>query len=170
MTPEEWPATDYARHEVLVVQAVGRMHAACRNVDGVAKAEERVKVHWIGRDRSFDSFDKYRRFLQSSSIFFQPSYASANPRARTEAMLTGLAVVTTNSNGEDDYIVNGVNGFASNDFDELIEFLEYLMANPEAVRKIGQAGRETAQKVFHIDNFVAQWSRLLDEYVGGLAA
>jgi glycosyltransferase involved in cell wall biosynthesis len=85
-------------------------------------------------------------------------------------MLTGLAVVTTNSNGEDDYIVNGVNGFASNDFDELIEFLEYLMANPEAVRKIGQAGRETAQKVFHIDNFVAQWSRLLDEYVGGLAA
>ena len=166
MSPDEWPQTDYARHEVLVVQAAGRMHAACRNVDGVARAEEKVKILWIGRDRSFDSFNKYRHFLQSSSIFLQPSYASANPRSRTEAMLTGLAIVTTNTHGEDEYIVNGVNGFCSNDFDELIEYLQYLLARPEQVRKIGRAGRETAQKVFHIDRFVEQWSQLLDEYVG----
>ena len=166
MSPEEWPQTDYARHEVLVVQAAGRMHGAVRNVEGIARVEEQVKINWIGRDRTFDSFNKYRHFLQSSSIFFQPSFASANPRTRTEAMLTGLAIVTTNSHGEDEYIENGVNGFCSNDFDELIEYLQYLLANPEQVRKIGQAGRQTAQEVFHIDRFVDQWNQLLTEYVG----
>ena len=166
MSPEEWPSTDYARHEVIVVQAAGRMHAACRNVEGVARAEQRFPITWIGRDRTFDSFNKYRYFLRSSSIFLQPSYASANPRARTEAMLTGLAIVTTNSNGEDEYIQNGVNGFCSNDFDELIEFTEYLLAHPDQVRKIGQAGRATAQDVFHIDRFRQQWNDLLRDYVG----
>lgn len=166
MSPEEWPPTDYARHEVIVVQHAGRTHGAFRNVEGIKQLEQRVQITWVGRDRRFDSFNKYRHFLQSSSIFLQPSYASPNPRARTEAMLTGLAIVTTNSHGEDEYIINGVNGFASNDFDELTEFLEYLLKNPEQVRKIGRAGRETAQEVFHIANFARAWNDLLAEYVG----
>lgn len=166
MSPEEWPQTDYARHEVLVVQAVGRMHRAVRNVEGVERAEKHLPIQWIGRDRTFDSFNKYRTFLRSSSIFLQPSYASANPRARTEAMLTGLAIVTTNSHGEDEYIRNGVNGFCSNDFDELVDFAGYLLKHPDQVRKIGTAGRATAQRVFHIDRFVEQWNRLLADYVG----
>jgi glycosyltransferase involved in cell wall biosynthesis len=78
-------------------------------------------------------------------------------------MLTGLAIVTTNSNGEEEYIQNGVNGFCSNDLDELIDFLLYLRAHPQETRRIGQAGRKTAQDVFHIDRFVQQWEELLGE-------
>jgi Glycosyl transferases group 1 len=166
MSPDEWPSTDYARNEVLVVQHYGRTHPAFRNVEGVKEIEKQIKVRWVGRDVKFDSFDRYRHFLQSSSIFLQPSYASPNPRSRTEAMLTGLAVVTTNSHGEDEYIENGVNGFATNDPGELVEYLRYLLSHPEQTRKIGQAGRETAQRVFHIDRFVDQWNDLLREHVG----
>lgn len=166
MTPEEWAPTDYARQEVTIVQAHGKIHAACRNLDGVAEIERHVQpVMWIGRDKLFDSFKKYRHYLQSASVFLQPSYASANPRSRTEAMLTGLAVVTTNSHGEDEYIDNGVNGFASNDLGELIEALQFLLANPEDARRIGRAGRATAQDVFHIDRFVDQWQHVLAEVV-----
>jgi glycosyltransferase involved in cell wall biosynthesis len=166
MSPEEWPSTDYARNEVLVVQHYGRTHPEFRNVEGVAKIEKTVKLRWVGRDIRFESFDQYRHYLQSSSIFLQPSFASPNPRSRTEAMLTGLAVVTTNSHGEDEYITNGVNGFASNDDGELVEFLQYLLANPQRARTIGQAGRATAQDIFHVDRFVDQWDALLREYVG----
>ena len=166
MDPAEWPGTNYGRPDILVVQPHDSIHGACRNLDGMARAEERVKITWVGRDVKFDSFNKFRHFLQSCSIFFQPSYASANPRSRTEAMLTGLAIVTTNAHGEEEYIENGVNGYCSNDFDELIDYLVYLRDHPDHARKIGQKGRETAQKVFHIDRFVEQWNALLAEYVG----
>jgi len=166
LDPDEWPPTSYGRSDVLVVQAHSSIHGAYRNYEGVARAEERVKITWVDRDVRFDSFNKYRHYLQSCSIFFQPSYASPNPRSRTEAMLTGLAIVTTNSHGEEEYIANGVNGFCSNDFDELIEFLIYLESHPNQVRKIGQKGRETAQQVFHIDRFIEQWNALLSDYMG----
>jgi hypothetical protein len=170
MTPEEWPSTDYARHEVIVVQHYSDLHAEFRNNAGVARAERFLPIRWVGRDIKFNSFDKYRHYLQSSSIFFNPSYASPNPRARTEAMLTGLVVVTTNCHGEDEYIRNGVNGFCSNDFEELIDFLLYLKEHPKETRAMGQAGRRTAQEVFHIDRFVRQWQELLEEITrsGGL--
>lgn len=166
MMPEEWPSTDYSHHNVVVTQHYGGTHAAFRNVAQVNEAEKEISITWVGRDKKFDSFNKYRNFLQSSSIFLQPSYASPNPRSRTEAMLTGLAIVTTNSHGEDEYITNGVNGFCSNDFEELIDFIKYLHLNPTEVRKIGQAGRATAQEVFHIDNFTHQWDTLLQEVLG----
>jgi glycosyltransferase involved in cell wall biosynthesis len=96
---------------------------------------------------------------------FNPCYASPNPRARTEAMLCGLAIVTTNSHGESEYIQNGVNGYASNNIRELYEYLEFLYHNPKEVRRIGKAGRETAQKVFHIDRFIAQWQEVLGKVI-----
>jgi hypothetical protein len=167
MSPEEWPSTDYARHEVIVVQQYSHLHAEFRNNKGIERAERFVPIRWVGRDIKFNSFNKYRHFLQSSSIYFNPSYASPNPRARTEAMLTGLAIVTTNSNGEEEYIQNGVNGFCSNDFDELIDFLLYLLEHPQEARRLGQAGRRTAQEVFHIDRFVQQWEELLGELTSG---
>lgn len=163
MSPEEWPATNYGRRDVLLIQPYSTIHGEVRNLDGIARAERYVPMTWIGRDVRFDSFAKYRHFLQSSSIYFNPSYASANPRARTEAMLMGLAVVTTANNGEEEYIENGRNGFCSNDFDELIDFLVYLIDRPDEIRRIGMAGRETAQEYFHIDRFISQWNDLLSD-------
>ena len=162
MSVEEWPTTHYGHHNVIVVQPYSTLHGTARNVEFVERANDRVPITWIGRDKRFNNFQKYKHYLQSCSIFLQPSFASANPRARTEAMLTGLAIVTTASHGEEEYIRNGVNGFASNDEDELIDYLEYLYARPDEVRRIGAAGRETAQRFFNIDQFIAQWNDLLD--------
>ena len=165
MTPEEWPSTDYQINNTLIVQPEGEFYSAYGNHSAVSKLNQDVGFTWVGRDIGFDSFASYKNFLGKSSVYFNPSLASPNPRARTEAMLSGLAIVSTNSHGEDEYIENGVNGFVSNDFEELKEFLLFLRKNPEQAVKIGQAGRATAQKVFHIDNFIAQWNDLMAEYV-----
>lgn len=169
MMPSEWPQTNYGRNNIIAIQPMGSIHAECRNgaaIEGFEN-ESGTKVDWIGRDFFFESFNKYRTFVGSSSIFFNPSYASANPRARTEAMLSGLAVVTTRSHGEGDYIVNEVNGFASNDMRELYEYLQYLHHNPAVTQSIGRAGRRTAQDIFHSDRFVQSWVDLLNETLGG---
>ncbi len=171
MSPEEWPETDYAQHNIVVVQSYhGERHQAYRNKAGVEQVEAAgLEIDWVGRDRKFTRFNDYRNFLGRSSIFFNPSHASPNPRTRTEAMLCGLAIVTTNSHGESEYIENGVNGYCSNDLDELAGYLKELETDPALARRIGQAGRETARKIFHIDRFIGAWEALIAEVTGGMA-
>jgi len=165
MTPEEWPLTNFENNNIIINQPFNNRHLLTRNHEGILRAEAKVSLTWIGRDVKFNSFHEYKEFLQTSSIFFNPSYASANPRSRTEAMLMGLAVVTTNSHGEDEYIENGVNGYCSNDFNELIDCLKILKADPKKARQIGLAGRKTAQEFFHINRFIKSWNNLLHEIV-----
>ena len=165
MSPEDWPATSYERNNIIVVQPTGEFYRAYNNHAGIEHAERSIDITWIGRDIGFRFFDDYRSYLGKSSVYFHPSFASPNPRARTEAMLSGLAIVSTAMHGEEEYIENGVNGFISNDIDELTDYLRYLRSNPEKAKSIGRAGRASAQKLFHIDSFIGQWNDLLREYV-----
>jgi hypothetical protein len=166
LTPAEWPQTNYSRGNVVVFEPVE--HRAYYNADAVDQLVEhlRIKVTRLDGGRKFKSFDVYRAFLASSAIFFNPSYAAPNLQAMVEAQLCGLAVVTTNSHGEEAYIENGENGFASNNMEELYAFVELLLRHPKELRRIGVNGRRTAQCLFHTDRFATEWHRLLVEAVG----
>lgn len=163
ISPEEWPTTNYGRNNIVVTQPRTGLHDECRNGSAVLDFETSygLKVDWIGRNISFENFFAYRSFLGSSSVFFNPSFGSPNPRARTEAMMCGLAIVTTCAQGED-YFVNGKNGFASNDMEELFEFLFFLNRNPDAARKVGRAGQRTAREIFHSKKFLARWQAIIE--------
>lgn len=163
MSPDEWPKSNYGRQNIVVTQSSSRLHETYRNNSAINDFEDAtgIRIDWIGRNFAFDSFAKYKSFLSRSSIYFNPSYASPNPRSRTEAMLCGLVPVTTDSHGERDFIQNGVNGFCSNDMKELHEYLAYLHRSPDVVRTMGNAARETAQRHFHIDRFVGEWEGLI---------
>ncbi len=167
MTPEEWGVSNYGHSNVIVVQPPGQMHADFRNNHAVDVFESRFgqPVTWVGRDKKFTSFGAYKSFLASSSIAFFPSFASPNPRARTECMFSGLVVVTTASQGEARYIVNGENGYASNNIDELYEFMLHLKESPDEVRRIGANARKTAEEHFHISRFLGEWEQLIEEVV-----
>jgi hypothetical protein len=168
MSPEEWPQTNYGRQNIVITQPFSKIHTAYRNSEAIVSFEARtgIKLDWVGRDHRFDTFDKYRAFLSKSSIYFNPSFASPNPRARTEAMLCGLVPVTTDSHGESEYIENGVNGYCSNNIDELFECLIDLSNNPRKCMKMGMAARRTAQRVFHISNFISQWRSAIAQVLG----
>ena len=167
MSPEEWAVSSYGRGNIIAVQPPGRMHSEFRNNDAIEAFESLsgVQIEWVGRDKRFSSFSSYRSFLASSCIAFFPSFASPNPRARTECMFSGLALVTTASQGEEQYIVNEHNGYASNDMRELYDYLLHLKNNPAEVRRIGANARRTAEERFHISRFVSEWNTLIDEVV-----
>lgn len=160
---EEWKQTDYSRLNIVVCLPHRPRHLKTRNQSLIDKVEQVLPLTWIGRDISFGSFDAYRRYLSESSVYFNPSFGSANPRSRAEAMLCGLAVVTTASHGEEEYIRNGENGFCSNNPDELQEYLLYLRDNPLEIERVGRNGRETARQLFSIDRFAQEWESLLEE-------
>ena len=76
-------------------------------------------------------------------------------------MMCGLVTVSARNHDVDMFIENGVDGFYANDADELRSQLYFLIRNPEAVIRIGAAGRAKASKVFHIDRYLSDWSQLI---------
>lgn len=168
MTPEEWPSRP---KEVRVIStlSVGGMAKAYRRellLVTIEYLEERgLKHNWVMQDPTFDTFKDYQEYISRSLLYFNPTWQSPMPRSRTEAMLSGACVVSTRHHDWEDFIEHGKTGYIIPDNPRsAADLIEYLMNDgyDEAV-KVGQAGREMAQEVFHIDRFRDQWSELLKE-------
>ncbi|MBK7865292.1 MAG: glycosyltransferase [Archangiaceae bacterium] len=135
-------------------------------VQGAIKVPAPPVAVGSGNDYGYHRFRNYVDVLREYSVFFNPTLLSPMPRSRAEAMLCGLAMVTTPNHDADRFIRDGVNGFVSGDAGEIRERMKYLLANPEAARKLGAAGRETAIREFHIDRYLGQWRELISKVVG----
>lgn len=66
-----------------------------------------VPYEWVGVTKKFSSFDGYRDFLGKSLVFFNPTWQSPRPRARTEAFMSGCCVVSTPYQDADTFITSG---------------------------------------------------------------
>jgi len=80
------------------------------------------------------------------------------PRARTEAMLSGCCVVTTPHQDADTFIEHGKNGFLiPREPQKVADLIEGLIMDYKTAIKVGQAGKETAKKLFTYDRYRKQW-------------
>lgn len=111
-------------------------------------------------------FAHYVAALHGYDIYFNPTLRSPMPRLRGEAMLCGLATVNADSHDVDRFIENGMNGFYASSAEELADQLGFLLADPARAWRIGQAGRETATRLFHIDRYLDDWRRLIRDVLG----
>jgi hypothetical protein len=80
--------------------------------------------------------------------------------AVVEAMLTGMPVVSLA--GAESPVVDGVNGYLSDDPGVLNARLGQLLADPEHARALGRRARETALETFSLGAFVSGWHAALD--------
>ena len=99
---------------------------------------------------------------QSAQVFLNTSLISPVPTALLEAMSCGCAVVSTATCMIPEIIINGVNGFISNDPAELQSYCDILLKNPKLAEKLGKAARKTIEQKFSMDKFVQQWNGLFD--------
>lgn len=120
-------------------------------------------LRWVGNPYARVRFAAYRRLVQDFVAYFNPTRHSPMPRARAEAMLSGLAVVTTNHHDEERFIDNEVDGFWSNDVDQLVDYLRHVVRDPAAARKVGERGRAKATQVFALSRYLDAWRGLLRE-------
>lgn len=112
---------------------------------------------------------KYRLYINEIrrySVYFNPTLRSPMPRARTEPMMCGVIPVSARNHDVDRFVVNGVNGFHSEDVGELREQLMFLHKNPAAVRRIGAEARRTACTVFNYDRYLSEWTALATGVAG----
>ena len=128
-----------------------------------------ITVDWQSED-----WDDYKNFLGRSLIFIAPFKDSPMPRSRTEAMLSGCCILTTPWQDAGEFITHGENGYIIGDEKmgvprnpvAVADLVEFLMENYKMTVGIGQKGKETALKLFTVENYQRQWRELLEKVTG----
>ena len=93
-------------------------------------------------------------FLENSSVFVLPSYYREGvPLSVQEALATGRAVITTDSPGCRETVVDGVNGFLvpTHDVPQLVEKMKIFIRQPSLISSMGEKSRELAVENFDIE-------------------
>jgi len=118
--------------------------------------------------------DGQKKLYRDSRVYFYNGTAPASyTLSLIEAMMTGIPVVAAgpaftqglynqDTNEIEDIIQNGVNGFVSNDTEELKKYIELMMNSKEDAKRIGDAGRITAKAMFGKDAIRQQWEGFLN--------
>jgi glycosyltransferase involved in cell wall biosynthesis len=95
-------------------------------------------------------------YLAALDMFVLPSAWEALPLSLLEAMSCGLPIVATAVGGTPEAVRDGVTGrvVPHGDEDALAGALRDLLADPLALARMGQAGREAHERRFQIDRMV----------------
>jgi glycosyltransferase involved in cell wall biosynthesis len=107
--------------------------------------------------------EELTKAYQSCRVFLNTSLVSPVPTVLLEAMACGAPVVSTNNCMIPEVIQHGVNGFISNNEEELRHYLELLLEDQELGIKLGVAARHTIQTKFSLDSFIKNWQQVFDE-------
>lgn len=105
-------------------------------------------IQWLGYRTDV------RDLLKQSHIVAFPSYYMEGlPKSLIEADAIGRPIITSNSVGCKETVVDGVNGYLINpkDIDALTEKLDLLISDAELRQKMGRESRKYAEKYFDIE-------------------
>jgi len=172
MDPEEWFDLPKEPRVVTMISPAGLDKYYDRQfLEGIREELLERGIHHchITVDWRANNWTEYREFLGRSLIYINPTRESPMPRARTEAMFSGCCVLTTPWQDAGDFIEDGVNGFIIGDEKtgvprnpvSVADLVETLLADYEKCIKVGQAGKETALKVFSQERYHEDWYKLL---------
>jgi len=113
-----------------------------------------------GMSEKARSTEDLSNIYSSHEIFLNTSTVSPIPTSLLEAMSSGCAVVSTATCMIPEIIKNGVNGFLSNDEEELSEYIQLLLKDTKLARRIGDEARKTIIKDFSKEKFNKTWSHI----------
>lgn len=134
----------------------------------ILKEDYGIQHIWMCQDTpSFKNWEHYKTFLGESLIYFNPTFGSPMPRTRGEAMHSGCCIVTTKYHDADTFIEHGENGFiVPNNPESCARLLSNLLLNKyQECVEIGQAGKETAKKIFSRKRLREDWLKLIKEII-----
>ncbi|MCL1886918.1 MAG: glycosyltransferase family 4 protein, partial [Betaproteobacteria bacterium] len=106
-----------------------------------------------------------RPYLRQSSVFVLPSYYREGlPRSTQEAMAMGRPVITTNSPGCRDTVIDGKNGFIVpvRSPDALVKAMERFIKSPDLIESMGRESRELAEQHYDVNKINRKILSILD--------
>ncbi len=96
--------------------------------------------------------DDVRPYIEQCSVFVLPSYREGTPKAVLEAMACGRVIITTDTVGCKETVINEKNGFLVPIKDSLAVFdkMKYLVNNPEKIASMAKESRKIAEERFDV--------------------
>jgi glycosyltransferase involved in cell wall biosynthesis len=119
-------------------------------------------IKWLGRRTDV------RELLEQSHIFVFPSYYREGlPKSLIEACAVGRPVVTTNSIGCKDCVIDGYNGFLIpiKDSRALADKLEILIQDKSLRMSMGKNSRCLAEQDFSIEKVIESHLKIYDKLI-----
>ncbi|KKS84808.1 MAG: Glycosyl transferase group 1 [Parcubacteria group bacterium GW2011_GWA2_43_11] len=105
---------------------------------------------WMDRERLISEYQKH-------DIFLFPSLDEGMPNAVLEAMASGLAIIATKIPGNDELVVNNINGELITEKNELISAIILLCDDRKLLSKYKQNSRIRAE--------IFQWKNVAKTYI-----
>ncbi len=148
-------------------------------VCGVLNPDEKLKhitgidiFNAIAKDFDVDTAninDNYAAKLnmyQTCGVFLNTSKWIACPVYLLEAMSVGCPVITTNNTVLSSIVCNGVNGYITNDVDEMKTHLTTILNDNDLANTLGKNARQTIVEMFDMGKFVKKWNNIFNTSVG----
>jgi glycosyltransferase involved in cell wall biosynthesis len=132
----------------------------CRVTDGL---DRKIIGETEGLSQSASSTEELVNEYNSCAVYFNSTTLSPIPTSLLEAMSCGCAVVSTATCMIPNIIEHGVNGFISNNENELKSYLLSLQKDSELRNKIGTNARQTIIEKFSQDDFISSWNKIFKE-------
>lgn len=143
----------------------------CLNYSGWKRITDGLNVKVIGDtpglSEAAKDTDELVKAYNECAVYLNTSTLSPIPMSLLEAMSCGCAVVSTATCMIPEIINNGINGFISNDEEELKSYIVKLLNDKELRHNIGKAARQTIENNFSLSNFVNNWNEVFDDTYEG---
>ena len=116
-------------------------------------------IEWLGW------VENVSKILKKTDILCLPSYREGLPKALIEGAACGLPIVTTDTVGCRDVVVDGVNGFLVpiKNVDELADKIFKLIKNKSLREKMGKESHKIALLKFESSIIISQTLKIYDE-------
>lgn len=124
--------------------------------DGVLRAD---LERWIkGGVTYLGTLSDVRPALAEAAVYVLPSYREGTPRSVLEALAIGRAVVTTDTPGCRETVVDGVNGYLvpARNAGALEQAMERFITDPSLISTMGQASLSLARDKYDVRKVNAQ--------------
>ena len=109
-------------------------------------------VFYLGRTPN----EQVYRELNKSDLLLMTSDREGLPKVIGEAMISAVPSIYINQHYTVDYIENGLNGYAVDNVDGMIEKIQLLIDRPDLYQKMSCCARQTIQKY--------TWGNLIKDY------
>ncbi len=111
----------------------------------------------------FGETNDVRPYYAQTSVFVLPSYREGTPRSVLEAMSMGRPIITCDSPGCRETVIDGKNGFLVpvKDADKLARAMIEFINNPEIIVKMGQRSHEYCSEKFDVKKVNAEMLKIM---------